>query len=46
MCACQISALCVCVHISVTAQMLDLELFLSYVPVLKAVLTVVYVTCH
>jgi hypothetical protein len=46
MCANEISALYVCVHVGIAAEMSDLELFSSYMHILKAVLTLVYMTCH
>jgi len=42
----EISALYVCMHVGMTAQVPDLELFSSYMHILKALLTLVYMTCH
>jgi hypothetical protein len=42
----EISAFYVCVHVGMAAEMPDLELFSSYMHILKAVLTLVYMTCH
>ena len=42
----EISALYVCVRVGRAAQVPDLELFSSYMHILKAVLTLVYMTCH
>jgi len=42
----EISALYVCMHVGMAAEMPDLELFSSYMHILKALLTLVYMTCH
>ena len=42
----EISALNVCMHVGIAAQMPDLGLFSSYLHILKDVLTLVYMTCH
>jgi hypothetical protein len=42
----EISALHECVHVGMAAEIPDLELFSSYMVILKAVLTLVYMTFH
>ena len=42
----EISTFYVCVRVGMAAHVLGLELFPSYMHILKTLLTLVYMTCH